>query len=343
MLGGSVSEPHLCVAEGGTLEQILDETFPTWGDGLSRDAYARFNMAQMKTRWGAQHLQRLALVDGGRLLCTAKRYRFDGWLNGRRVGVLGLGAIFTPAKLRRRGLARTLIERMLDEAREQGLELALLFSEIGTRYYERLGFHPIRTPDALLTVATRPGAPAMLVRSGEERDYPEIAAMHAVRAERYAFALDRSVDFVGYAVTKKRLAAGLGPAGRRVVQFFAAEEGGRAVAYLMMTVSGGSRGNGGVGRRPPGQPEYWTIEDWGDRDPSGARLGAMLQVLLARAPGERRPTIVSWRPADFRPPQVSAITEVASSSVMMMRWTGRQIDPLPLDPGRLLYWRGDAF
>jgi predicted N-acetyltransferase YhbS len=339
-----VSEPQLCVAEGETLEHILDETFPTWGDGLSRDAYARFNAGQMKTRWGATRLQRLALVEDGRLLCTAKRYELAGWLERRRVRLLGIGAVFTPAALRRRGLAREMIDRMLAAAREDGIELALLFSEIGTRYYERIGFQPVRVPDALLTIDTKPGAPAMLVRSAEERDYPEIAAMHAARAERYAFALDRSVDYVGYAVAKKRLAAGLGPSGRRVVQFFAAEEGGRAVAYLMMTVSSrASRGNGGIGRRPASPPEYWTIEDCGDRDPTGARLGAMLQVLLARAPGERPPTIVSWLPGDFRPPQVGAVAEVASSSIMMMRWTGRQIDPLPLDPARLLYWRGDAF
>ena len=33
------------------------------------------------------------------------------------------------------------------------------------------------------------------------------------------------------------------------------------------------------------------IEEAGDRDPSGARLGAMLQVMLARYPSERLPEI----------------------------------------------------
>jgi GNAT superfamily N-acetyltransferase len=327
------------------MERILDETFSLWGDGLTREAYARFNAAQMKTRWGAAHLHRIALVDGGQLLCTAKRYDLAGWLHGRRVRILGIGAVFTPPPLRGRGYARTLIEEMLRVAQEEEIELALLFSEIGPKYYERIGFLPVRIPDALLTVDVKPGAPAMLVRSGGERDYPEIAAMHALRAEGYEFALDRSVDYLAYAVSKKRLAAGLGPSGRRAVQFFAAEEGGRAVAYLLMTVSGGHpQGNGGVGKRAPlVPPEYWIIEDCGDRDPTGARLGAMLQVLLARMPGERPPTIVGWLPGGFRPPQISAVTEVASSSVMMMRWTGQQIDPLPLEPEKLLYWRGDAF
>jgi GNAT superfamily N-acetyltransferase len=35
----------------------------------------------------------------------------------------------------------------------------------------------------------------------------------------------------------------------------------------------------------------WTIEECGDRDPSGARVGAILQALIAREPVERSPTI----------------------------------------------------
>ena len=43
-----------------------------------------------------------------------------------------------------------------------------------------------------------------------------------------------------------------------------AEEGASAVAYVVLS-----------------QNQYgWTLEEAGDRDPAGARLGAMLQVLL---------------------------------------------------------------
>ena len=51
-------------------------------------------------------------------------------------------------------------------------------------------------------------------------------------------------------------------------EFFVAEEGASAVAYVVLNVNA----NG------------WTLEEAGDRDPAGARLGAMLQVLLAREP-----------------------------------------------------------
>src|SRR5206468_10676186 len=37
-----------------------------------------------------------------------------------------------------------------------------------------------------------------------------------------------------------------------------------------------------------------VLEECGDRDPSGARMGAILQVLIARNPAERRPAITAW-------------------------------------------------
>src|SRR5450759_4223625 len=51
-------------ATGDLLEEILDETYPMWGEGLERGAYSKYNQAQLATPWGATHLRRVALVDG---------------------------------------------------------------------------------------------------------------------------------------------------------------------------------------------------------------------------------------------------------------------------------------
>ena len=40
-------------AEGDVLEEILDQTFPIWGEGLERAAYGKYNRAQAATPWGA--------------------------------------------------------------------------------------------------------------------------------------------------------------------------------------------------------------------------------------------------------------------------------------------------
>jgi hypothetical protein len=100
------------------------------------------------------------------------------------------------------------------------------------------------------------------------------------------------VDFVQYAITKKRLLAGLGTAGARQLHFFIAEEGITAAAYVVVSIAGGT----------------WTVEECGDRDPSGARVGAILQALIAREPVDRRPTIRAWLPRGFVPPPVTILS-----------------------------------
>ncbi len=260
-------------ATGEILNGILDDTYPTWGAGLSFKAYAQWNRAQEITEWGQAHLRRLALMDGGTVLASAKRYDLQMQLDGQPVPTLGVGAVFTPAALRGRGHARAMIAALESEARADGARLALLFSEIGATYYERLGYTvvPLQTVD--IRIDRKAGAPAMLVRSGEERDAGYVAAMSAARAGGFRLGMLPDAAQVAYSVAKKRLYVGLNPDSGKHIDFFVAEEGYQAVAFVLIVTSITS--GGGVS---------WSLEACGDRDPAGARIGAMLQVLLARAP-----------------------------------------------------------
>ena len=130
-------------ATGPILERILDDTFALWHDGLSRDNYSRSWAAQVRTPWGAAHLDRVALVDGPHVVSSAKRYDLSLRLDGRNRRVLGIGAVFTAPAYRGRGGARELITRMLESAVAEGQEFAMLFSEIDPAFYERLDFVPI--------------------------------------------------------------------------------------------------------------------------------------------------------------------------------------------------------
>jgi hypothetical protein len=51
----------LVVADGPLLEGILDATHPIWSDGLSRHAYGRYNVGQLRTAWGSRRLRRYAM------------------------------------------------------------------------------------------------------------------------------------------------------------------------------------------------------------------------------------------------------------------------------------------
>ncbi len=317
----------LSLAEGELLERILDSTYPLWNEGLTRAAYGRWNAAQMRTPWGVEHLHRFALVDeGGSLLASAKRYRYDVRLDGRDGWMCGLGAVFTPPAQRGRGYAGELIRQLLDQERTAGAMMATLFSEIGEDYYRRFGFETVPLEDVRVELVPKSGTPAMLVRAGAERDLPDIAAMHAVRSASARFTLRRDPEQIHYALSKKRLFSGLGAAGLRQTEFFAAEEGSSAVAYVVISVSG----------------DDWTIEEAGDRDPAGARLGAMLQVLIAREPSRRVPVIRGWWPAGFPvPPQVRITSRDPARDVFMVRPFVEL--SAPLRPEDVFYWRSDYF
>jgi GNAT superfamily N-acetyltransferase len=318
---------RLVPAEGPLLEGILDGTYPIWNEGLSRRAYSQWNAGQLRTRWGSEHLARMALVDaGGRLLASAKRYRFNARLDGRDGFVSGLAAVFTPAHRRGHGYATTLLEQMIEQEQQDGALAVTLFSEIGPSFYERLGFAPVPLDEITVAVTRKGGSPAMLVRAGDDRDIPELARMDQMRSAEARFALRRDVPLIQYSIAKKRMQAGLGPAGLRSVEFFVAEEGASAVAYVLLSVS----------------RHGWTLEEAGDRDPAAARLGAMLQVLAAREPSHQLPLIRAWWPRAFAmPPQWQLTDRVDSRDLLMIRPFIDLSRPLTTDD--VFYWRGDYF
>ena len=167
-----------------------------------------------------------------------------------------------------------------------------------------------------------------MVRGGDDRDLADLAAMAKTRAEPFRFTLNRSRELIQYAIVKRRLLAGLGPAGAREVRFFIAEEGASAVAYVVITVRG----------------REWSIEECGDRDPTGARVGAILQVLLARDPAERRPDISAWLPSGFLPPQLTVVDRRPSKEVMTCRpLSAKAAAATTLEESDVLYWKSDMF
>jgi GNAT superfamily N-acetyltransferase len=318
---------HLVAAEGPLLEQIFDLTFPVWSEGLSRRGYSQWNSAQMRIPWARDRFHRFALVDAeGRLLASLKRYRFDIRLDGRDGWMCGLGAVFTPPDRRGHGYAGRLIEQVLDRERRDGAVMAALFSEIGAPFYERLGFVVVPLDELSVRVRMKGGAPAMLVRAGDERDLASMSAMHDVRAAGVRFALRREPAMIRFALAKKRLFAGFSPPGTRQVEFFVAEEGASAVAYVVLYQN----------------QHGWTLDEAGDRDPAGARLGAMLQVLVAREPSLPPPLIRTWWPRAFpAPPQVDLVDRSASRDLLMVRsLTGAA---MPMTTDDVFYWRSDYF
>ena len=319
---------RLIPAEGAVLEQILHESHEIWSDGLTPKAYGRFNAAQMRTAWGSQHLVRLALVDDdGELLSSAKRYDFTARLDGEEISVVGIGAVFTPASARRQGNARLIVEAITAAAKSEGVHLALLFSEIDPDYYRDMGFVAIQRPELVIRTKEKPGAPMILVRAGEERDIPAVAELARTMTRGHRFALIPSDDFLRFSLSKKRLLAAFLPPNLLSIEFFIVEEGAGAVAFAILTVT----------------TDDVILEMCGDRDPAGARLGALLQVLRARTPTEKAQGITCFLPPGWLPPQIEIESSGAVREVMMVKPLTDGVLTTPLREKEVLYWHGDLF
>jgi hypothetical protein len=317
----------LVPAEGAILAHILETTYPRRHRGLTRHAFHTLDAAQRRIDWAREHQQRYALMNGSAVQASAQQYELTGVLSDRRLRLRGITDVCVDPARRDADAARQLINGLVERASRDGVDAAILFGTIDEWSTVPDGFDVVPTADAVLTVAkpSRYGAPMILVRGGEDRDLAAIVAMGQARAEQYRFHLDRNVDFVKYAITRRRLLAGLAPADVRQLHFMIAEEGITAAAYVVISVVG----------------DTWTIEECGDRDASGARVGALLQALIAREPAERGPVIRGWLPPGFVPPQVT-MASTPSPPAMFFRLLGAaRTGQFSLDD--VLYWHNDVF
>jgi len=319
--------PVVSAAEGPTLDRVLDARHRMSPNGLESDAYRRLHEARTRTAFGSRCQGTHVLTEGRNILASAELYDLPGTLDGRAVRVCGIGALCAEPSPLGRDHARTLVEVLVKDATGRGAEMAILLAGLGA-HDERDGFHSIPSTDLTLVVteSARHGAPMTMVRAGEKRDSAAIAAMGRVRAAPFRFHLDRDVDFLEYVITTRRLLAGFGAAGARQLHFFIAEEGITAAAYVIVSVIG----------------DVWTLEECGDRDPAGARVGALLQALLARDPPERRPTLHACLPPRFLPPQLTIASAMPSREFIKVRMLGASATKPLLASDDVLFWRTDT-
>ena len=317
-------------AEGAILQRIVATTPLAAYRGLSREAFVKYDAAQSRTAWALAHRRRFALMQADDLLASAEQYDLTGRLDRQPVTICGIAAVLdNGADEDDRRYGDVLVEQLVEAAARDGADLALLFRTADPTSPVPEGFVAVPATDVELTVteSSRYGAPMTLVRGAEDRDLAAIAAMGHARADPFRFHLDRDVDLVKHAITRKRLLAGLGPAGVRQLEFVIAEEGITAAAYIAISIVGNT----------------WTIEECGDRDASGARVGAILQALIAREPAESRPVIRGWLPPGFLPPQVTIASASAAAPLLLVRALSSRVQGLHLAAADVLYWRSDLF
>lgn len=188
------------------VRQHIGQSHALWGGGQTENARYTALMARLAGA-GNDLLKMSGLTDGqGRLLASLKRYYFDLSIKGARVKTIGLGAIFTDSDLRGCGFATCLIKWVLEDAREKdGCGAALLFSDIGTAYYERFGFKALPSFSWKSRVSDLPEGTGLALREvGKDgaaliRWHADAAKgfdLYALRTER-AYALFSEINGAG--------------------------------------------------------------------------------------------------------------------------------------------------
>jgi predicted N-acetyltransferase YhbS len=99
---------------------------------------------------------RVALQDGDRVVAAAGWLHVEVEVAGTRFPVLGVGGVIVNADHRGRGLARRVVEEVLERADKDGADFALLFClDDRAGLYRKLGFTEIAAP----VTVDQPGGP----------------------------------------------------------------------------------------------------------------------------------------------------------------------------------------
>lgn len=198
---------RLSIAREDQVRALSDQTHALWGGGLDAGSYLDLWLELCGTPWVQKYVTYWVLEDAnGNVRSSLKLYRpLLRWAGGLSRTLL-LGGIFTPAALRRRGYARELIERVVEDADHDGVRAALLFSDIGTRYYRNLEFHELDADEHWMRIP--PGLPhvsgEISLRPLENEDLDRLVEAHRGYTNRRPFSIVRDTEHWEFVLARAR-------------------------------------------------------------------------------------------------------------------------------------------
>src|SRR5690349_10951732 len=143
---------------------------PIWGGGLSEERFQAFQRRLADATEAKDRYRLLGWFVNGTFASGMKTYDLRGTFAGKPLRLLGVGAVFTPPELRRRGYAAGMLRAAMAEWAAQGTHAAVLFSGIGARYYEHLGFRVLDSRECTVEASElpRPAGDVRPAMAGDE-------------------------------------------------------------------------------------------------------------------------------------------------------------------------------
>lgn len=262
------------------IEAIFEENYDLWGRPLTPVDYRDYWFSLFLTPWGTSNFRYMALTEeeDGPLLSSLKLYRFEGRLFGESVVIAGIGAVYTPREHRAQGGASLLISEVLDYMQKKRAALALLYTEIGLEFYERLGFIELPALDASGPLA--PAPPGRVPDPGEFEireiridDSKILAPYHRRLTAGLPLSIDRSPSYWEFVLYRRRRFWEMAPARTGIPVSLLALRGSEVVAAAFAVASSESLHIQEIGALPGAEAALVAILDriWSRGIEAGAR------------------------------------------------------------------------
>ncbi|MDP3154347.1 MAG: GNAT family N-acetyltransferase [Archangium sp.] len=145
-----------------TEQQARDHlTVNIWGTGLTTEQFLERELRLRSHPWAAATLTTWLWKDeAGKVLSSCEVFLDEAKAGAKSGTAATIASVFTEPSLRARGHAAKMLQALIEHLSADPRCLAVtLFSEIGTNYYQRLGFCPVPAFDTFF--APRADAPSV--------------------------------------------------------------------------------------------------------------------------------------------------------------------------------------
>jgi GNAT superfamily N-acetyltransferase len=128
--------------ERDELEPVIVLHHETWHPQADVEAFRKYSLELLDTPWALANSKVMGLFVDGRLVSSFRLQRLEMLINGHKRLCAGVGTVLTLRDERGKGYASQMIRQALEQF-FGNYTFCLLFSNVGPRFYKRLGFFPM--------------------------------------------------------------------------------------------------------------------------------------------------------------------------------------------------------
>ena len=274
----------------GSLEFLTGLWHRTWYPSVTPEAHHVYRMRVLTSPWARRCSQVLVLEENGAPRAGMIVLTLSMRLRGKKRKVAGIAAVVTDPEHRGRGLAARLVTIGHRRLADAGHQAALLFTEIGTAYYAKLGY--VTWPLARRTLALPDSARTprgLTFRPATARDLPAMRRLLTQAQKGFTLGIERPADYFRHlmsrAVWRDELFAPPGTVVEHVSGRWIAERGGEPVAHARLVPREKELAISEGGYAPGEERALAALAVARAKDGGHAALSAAIPVSLAAALG----------------------------------------------------------